>query len=115
VSPSEDEGAEALDLAQRQLCPDGACVGLVAENGRCRLCGRSATEAPGDAHGATGDAHGATGDAHGATGDTVDEAVDPDLAARRLCPDGACVGLVGGDGRCKVCGAEDAPTVGGHA
>ena len=23
---------------------------------------------------------------------------------RELCPDGACVGLIGSDGKCKVCG-----------
>lgn len=23
---------------------------------------------------------------------------------RRLCPDGSCIGLIGGDGRCTVCG-----------
>jgi hypothetical protein len=23
---------------------------------------------------------------------------------RRLCPDGSCIGLVGADGRCRVCG-----------
>jgi len=26
---------------------------------------------------------------------------------RRLCPDGACVGVIGDDGRCKVCGKVD--------
>ena len=25
-------------------------------------------------------------------------------ARRKLCPDGACVGVIGEDGRCKVCG-----------
>src|SRR5437868_3449272 len=25
--------------------------------------------------------------------------------ARRLCPDGSCVGMIGPDGRCRVCGA----------
>ena len=29
----------------------------------------------------------------------------PDWDSRRLCPDGTCVGVVGPDGRCKVCGA----------
>ena len=26
---------------------------------------------------------------------------------RRLCPDGGCVGIIGGDGRCTVCGTSD--------
>jgi hypothetical protein len=28
--------------------------------------------------------------------------------ARRLCPDGACVGVLGPDGRCSVCGRTEA-------
>ena len=32
-----------------------------------------------------------------------DDSFDP--AARRLCPDDTCIGLIGPDGRCKVCGA----------
>ena len=40
-----------------------------------------------------------------------DSAFNPD--ERRLCPDGTCVGLIGGDGRCRVCGLRaDASTPG---
>jgi len=28
-----------------------------------------------------------------------------DLESRQLCPDGNCTGVLGDDGRCKVCGA----------
>lgn len=31
-------------------------------------------------------------------------AAPPEPAARALCPDGACVGVIGDDGRCRVCG-----------
>ncbi len=27
---------------------------------------------------------------------------------RRLCPDGSCVGVIGSDGKCTICGAQDA-------
>ena len=27
---------------------------------------------------------------------------------RRLCPDGSCIGIIGSDGRCTVCGRTDA-------
>jgi hypothetical protein len=30
----------------------------------------------------------------------------PDWGARRLCPDGSCIGVIGADGRCKVCGRQ---------
>ncbi len=36
------------------------------------------------------------------------DAADPE-GDRRLCPDGSCVGLVGDDGRCKVCGKAAVP------
>jgi hypothetical protein len=32
-----------------------------------------------------------------------------DPHSRRLCPDGSCIGVIGGDGRCKVCGTADRP------
>jgi hypothetical protein len=39
-----------------------------------------------------------------------DEAFDPDK--RELCPDGMCVGVIGPDGRCKVCGKQGTGKVG---
>ena len=35
--------------------------------------------------------------------------------ARRLCPDGSCVGLIGPDGRCRVCGSAAGPAPEGAA
>jgi hypothetical protein len=32
-----------------------------------------------------------------------------DARSRRLCPDGSCLGLVGADGRCNICGRTAAP------
>jgi hypothetical protein len=39
--------------------------------------------------------------------DATEELEEPafDVDARRLCPDDTCTGLIGPDGRCKVCGA----------
>ena len=35
----------------------------------------------------------------------TDDDVDPiDFASRKLCSDGACIGVIGSDGRCKECG-----------
>jgi len=89
----------SFDPARRRLCPDGSCVGLVGDDGRCRVCGRTESEA-------------AAGEAVAAPalgGD--DEAGEPAAAAaggfdssRRLCDDGNCVGVVGDDGVCRVCG-----------
>jgi hypothetical protein len=130
---------------QRQLCPDGGCVGVIGPDGTCKVCGRAAvnwgderkrgllvpdddgdgtadTAGPdgddyededdddGDGDDDDGDDDDEAGDDDGEDGDdapvaaAVATAVPADWRARRLCPDGACIGLIGLDGRCKVCG-----------
>jgi hypothetical protein len=108
--------------AKRRLCPDGSCIGVLGDDGRCRTCGRG-----GDGSAATGasdaawnadddddddslaadgrDAAGA-GDAASAgetagAGDAGGGAFRPD---RRLCDDGSCVGVIGEGNVCSVCG-----------
>ena len=76
----------------RQLCPDGTCVGLLGPDGLCSVCGHP--EAASDA----GEVDEAAAAAEpGRTG------FDP---ARRLCDDGSCVGVVGADGLCGTCGRQ---------
>ena len=82
-----------FEPARRELCPDGACVGLIGPDGRCKVCGTVGASAVADPR------H--TG--MRPLGQEVDEAeLD---SSRELCPDGACVGVLGPDGACKVCGA----------
>lgn len=104
---------------KRRLCPDGACVGVVGADGRCRACGRSAdgggaAPAAGTPGAGAPDAAGgldAGTDGAGDTKDRADAFADPEAAAfaagRKLCPDGTCLGIVGADGRCNVCGAKE--------
>jgi hypothetical protein len=87
-----------FDPEARALCPDGACIGVVGADGRCKVCGRAAGErAPDEERWISRPVE-------------VAEAAPPDEDAgapdddRRLCPDDACIGLLGADGRCKVCG-----------
>jgi hypothetical protein len=128
------ETDDTFDPARRKLCPDGACVGVLGDDGVCRVCGRTEAqaaageEAPGaatadfdtgpdlgrdaidgdapagdSAAGGFGDsAAGGFGDsAAGGFGDSAAGGFDPN---RRLCDDGSCVGVVGADGVCAVCG-----------
>jgi len=106
---------EKFDPSRRRLCPDGSCVGLLDESGRCKECGRSASGAAEPEVGSP-----AFDDSSEEVGFDVDRDVDQapgqdgdldNLAAsgdfdpkRKLCPDGACVGVIGADGRCGVCG-----------
>lgn len=81
---------ESLFNPNRQLCPDGSCVGLLGADGLCSVCQRSeaaSAEANADDGGPA-----ETGSASGFD------------AARRLCDDGNCVGVVGADGVCGTCG-----------
>ncbi|HXU01221.1 MAG TPA: hypothetical protein VN903_09530 [Polyangia bacterium] len=98
----------------RRLCPDGACIGVIGDDGRCRVCGRSASGGGKDAAPAgfvpTEDED-LDEDEDVDAGD--DGAGDAKVAAsggggfdpnRRLCPDGGCIGVIGPDGVCTVCG-----------
>ncbi len=88
---------QELDLEDRRLCADGACIGVIGDDGRCRVCGSGVCGSGGEVTG------GAIGAAPVATEAMPHEDSDDD---RELCPDGACIGLIGQDGRCKVCGRE---------
>jgi hypothetical protein len=100
----DGEGAAELD-EERELCPDGTCVGIIGPDALCKVCG---AKGPGAAMQRTARARPIAhleldaAEADSAGGEGVLE-VDED-EDRELCPDGACVGLIGSDGRCKVCG-----------
>ncbi|HEY5948094.1 MAG TPA: hypothetical protein VIV40_21510 [Kofleriaceae bacterium] len=95
----------------RQLCPDGACVGLIGSDGTCKVCGRAAPNwgdernrglisEPGDYDGEADDDDEIEDDAPVANVNPGDPAWDE----RKLCPDDTCIGLIGDNGMCKVCG-----------
>jgi hypothetical protein len=90
----------------RRLCPDGTCVGLIGPNGRCQVCGIVGGPA----------IEGAPPEAEPESESLLEAPESPTEAAapaggdggfdpkRRLCDDGSCVGVIGVDGRCNVCG-----------
>jgi hypothetical protein len=87
------------DFAHRELCPDGACLGLVGPDGRCKVCHMISPSSVRDPRLAALAAPIAPTPNPG-PGAAEDDAFDD----RVLCADGACTGVVGADGRCKVCG-----------
>jgi hypothetical protein len=110
TTSQKKDDADAFD-ARRRLCPDGACIGVLDQNGRCKVCGLNAggtsaaasspispaaPEPPENDDAAPGEAP--------MEALPLDEGESPFDPARRLCPDGACTGVLGADGRCKVCG-----------
>lgn len=84
------------EIAERRLCPDGGCTGLIGIDGKCSVCGVTDEDAPIAA---------APPVERVEAGSEPTESADPD--DRRLCPDGACTGLLGADNRCKLCGRTD--------
>ena len=104
-----------IDWDHRELCPDGACTGLVGPDGVCKVCGKAVpnwgdermrgllSEPEGDEDDAEDE-----GDEHEG-GEDVEHAEQPaDWTERKLCDDGACVGVIGSNGKCTVCGKKSA-------
>lgn len=93
---------------RRQLCPDGACTGVIGATGVCTTCGRAAPNwgderkrglrNPTDAPPIVKDDDDIAPSAPAALGEMAD------WGMRRLCLDGSCIGVVGPNNRCKVCG-----------
>jgi hypothetical protein len=95
---------EEFSTADRQLCPDGSCTGLIGDDGKCKVCGRSADGSSARSDGEPPAARDGDGDSDEAEPD-FDRGVAPDFdEERQLCVDGNCTGLIGSDGKCKVCG-----------
>jgi hypothetical protein len=94
-----DTPGEPDSFADRRLCPDDACIGVLDAAGRCQECGKVASE------GVLAVAVVATVVAQ----DAAAPAADDPFADRELCPDGACIGVLGAGGRCKVCGQPGPP------
>lgn len=106
----------------RELCPDGACIGVIGPDGLCKECGKAGTrpavarpssepgdddeprdgDDPGDSGGeieAAGDESAGAGDSEDAPSPSGDDWDD-----RQLCSDETCIGVIGADGRCRECG-----------
>jgi len=92
-----------FDAAQRHLCPDGACTGLVGPDGRCAVCGLEGGQPPerGAASSNPRESRPAAQPSVSVAAEGADGGFD---VARKLCDDGSCVGVIGPDGRCGVCG-----------
>ena len=108
------------DWDQRLLCPDGACVGVIGADGLCKVCGHAAPnwgdermrglQTPDPDADDDGDEFDDDDDDEY---EDDDEELQPETPAeigewkeRALCPDGACIGVIGDDDKCRVCGKQ---------
>jgi hypothetical protein len=117
----------SADWEYREVCPDGACIGVIGDDGLCKVCGRAAPNWGNErARGLVDDQTDAEPDddvESDAGDDEMSDAPDGDDAERsaersdvrsndwdqrELCDNGACVGVIGDDGTCSVCGSRRA-------
>lgn len=116
---------------QRVLCPNGACNGIIGPEGTCKVCGhvmpnwgdermRGLSDDPAegeddlddeddDLDADEGEGEGDDeGDADADEGDAAASDEPAEWEERKLCDDGACVGVIGDNGLCTVCGKRSA-------
>ena len=129
VKPATKVAIGGGEWNTRALCVDGACVGLIGTDGKCKVCGKAAdpsafipnddsddeyeddeyedddSEEDAELAAAADELAGIAPPAEVAAAKAI---ADGDEDDRKLCPDGGCVGLIGADGKCKVCGKEAA-------
>lgn len=98
------------DWDNRVLCSDGNCIGVIGSDGRCKECGKKyegelSAQSPvenDDQPAAQEDP--ASSSAATEIQEVAEDPVDDEWENRVLCSDGACIGVIGPDGRCKECG-----------
>ena len=88
----------------RQLCPDGACVGVIGPDGQCTVCGRVAPGWGDERQRGLRPPEEAEAAIEESLVRNSQPAATDDWGDRQLCPDGSCVGVIGPDGRCRACG-----------
>ena len=106
-----------MEWAARTLCSDGACIGVIGPDGHCLECGRLYDgELPDNLAATMPSTDMAADDIPeddeldvSPTDTAVDSVGEPqpaddEWAARKLCSDGSCIGVIGPDGRCLECG-----------
>ncbi len=105
----DEEGEEAWD---RIPCSDESCIGLVGDDGCCRVCGKEHSETYVSSFGVSpcqdpSDPSMVCEEAEEEEEEDYGEDVGPE--ERVLCSDESCIGLVDEDGYCKACGLKWKP------
>ena len=118
TEPSKSETHPADNEWERRiLCSDDSCTGTIGNDGHCRVCGRAyegdavipadhLAEEDTDTQEPFPEDEPVDGDEEGRDADQSETLVTStvDWDDRELCSDESCVGTLGPDGRCRVCG-----------
>ena len=106
----EEITPNSSDWDNRVLCSDGNCIGVIGSDGRCKECGKKHEgDLPAQRSVESDDQTGAPEDLSSSSAaadidEVADAPVDDEWENRVLCSDGACIGVIGPDGKCKECG-----------
>ena len=100
-----------IEWDNRRLCSDGNCIGVIGPDGLCSECGKpyegKLPEAIADLKADSNEEPVVKEDSDDSkqAGYNEEEKSNPDIEwdNRKLCSDGNCIGVIGPDGRCKVC------------
>jgi hypothetical protein len=103
-----DDDREERFNPKRRLCPDGTCIGIIGADGKCAECGapaagesESGAEEPPATNTLESDDEVELPREESSADSEDGPAFDP---KRRLCSDGTCIGVIGSNNRCQVCG-----------
>ena len=106
---------------ERIVCADDSCIGTIGADGRCRVCGKASlaeehsstvddgeedVQSPENEIRDTSDSDPVEGQSSASIHEEHKEADADDVKweERTLCPDESCVGTIGSDGCCNICG-----------
>jgi hypothetical protein len=93
---------ENVDWDARVLCSDESCIGTIGPDGKCKECGKAYEGVLPEGHGQETVKPVSNEEAKPVLPEGA--ASDDDWDKRVLCSDGACIGVIGPDGKCKECG-----------
>jgi hypothetical protein len=93
---------ENEDWGKRILCSDESCIGTIGTDGRCKECGKMYEGKLPEGHGVSNIQKTVAEEKKPVSSAHTES--DDDWDKRVLCSDGACIGVIGPDGRCKECG-----------
>jgi hypothetical protein len=118
MTQEKDNSPQDSDWAQRVLCSDESCIGVIGPDGRCKECGLAykgtlpwdvETGPPGEtaddpSHAPLSEEGEELPQDAGDWDEDQERVSDDEWERRVLCSDESCIGVIGPDGRCKECG-----------
>jgi hypothetical protein len=105
-----------FSLEDRILCSDGACIGLVGSDGRCKVCGEryeggeplvnESTPENVEQPDLPDDVGPMNNEIQALKKELEEQDSQENELDRMCCSDDTCIGIIGKDGKCGTCGKQ---------